>query len=111
MLVLQQVVSDAQVILCLYDIGLSFQLYDVLYYQGELIAEPGRIAKIPGTIFTVGIEMDYAVAFGRIGYFVIGNTVVGYKCGDLYILLNQHAGCVVTVGANAATVKGRIFCC
>jgi hypothetical protein len=24
-------------------------------------------------------------------------------------LLNQHAGCVVTVGADAATVKGRIF--
>ena len=111
MFVLQQVVSDTQVILRFYDIGLAFQLNKVLHYAGKLVTEPGGIAKIPGAIGSVCIEMNDPVAFGGIGYFKIGNTVVWYKCGDLYMLLNQHAGCMVTVGADATTVKGRIFCC
>ena len=108
---LQQVVSDTQVILRFNDIGLTFLLNKVLHYIGKLVTEPGGIAKIPGAIGTVCIEMNDPIAFGCIGYFKIGNAVVGYKCGDLNMLLNQHAGCMVTVGADATTVKGRIFCC
>ena len=111
MLVLQQVIPDAQVILRFNNVGLSFLLYQVHHDTGKLIAEPCGIPKKIGAIGTVGIEVDDPVAFGCIGYFKIGNTVIGYKSGDLYILFNQHTGCVVTVGADAATMKGRIFCC
>jgi len=77
MLVLQQVITDAQIVLRFNDVGFPFLLYQEKYYTGELVTEPRCIPKIFSTICSVGIEMNNAVTFGRIGYFKIGNIVIG----------------------------------